>query len=222
MAAGGPKLLWGTANLFTHRRFMSGAATNPDPDIFAYSAATVITCMDATHKLGGEYYVQWGGREGYETLLNTDLRAERDHAGRFLLMEVEYKQIFKNIGMGTTVWSPLASGVLTDKYLKEFPKDTRLGMDGLEWLKDRSLTPASLEVTRKLNALALKLETSLPKLAIAWALKDPNVTSAILGASKVHHLEETLDAVNLLPSISDEVMENIETILGNKPAQPMF
>jgi xylose isomerase len=66
MAAGGPKLLWGTANLFTHRRFMSGAATNPDPDVFAYSAATVKTCMDATLKLGGENYVLWGGREGYE------------------------------------------------------------------------------------------------------------------------------------------------------------
>ncbi len=85
------RLLWGTANLFTHRRFMSGAATNPDPDIFAYSAATVKTCMDATHKLGGQNYVLWGGREGYETLLNTDLKKERDQAGRFLQMVVEYK-----------------------------------------------------------------------------------------------------------------------------------
>ncbi len=85
------KLLWGTANLFTHRRFMSGAATNPDPDVFAYSAATVKTCMDATHKLGGQNYVLWGGREGYETLLNTDLKRERDQAGRFLQMVVEYK-----------------------------------------------------------------------------------------------------------------------------------
>ncbi len=85
------KLLWGTANLFTHRRFMGGAATNPDPDVFAYSAATVKTCIDATHKLGGENYVLWGGREGYETLLNTDLKRERDQAGRFLQMVVEYK-----------------------------------------------------------------------------------------------------------------------------------
>lgn len=85
------KLLWGTANLFTQRRFMSGAATNPDPDVFAYSAATVKTCMDATLKLGGENYVLWGGREGYETLLNTDLRRERQQAGRFLQMVVDYK-----------------------------------------------------------------------------------------------------------------------------------
>ena len=85
------KLLWGTANLFSHRRFMAGAATNPDPEIFAWSAATVKNCMDATHKLGGENYVLWGGREGYETLLNTDLKRERQQAGRFLQMAVEYK-----------------------------------------------------------------------------------------------------------------------------------
>jgi xylose isomerase len=87
----GIKLLWGTANLFSHRRFMSGAATNPDPDIFAYSAATIKTCMDATIKLGGENYVLWGGREGYETLLNTDMGRERQQAGRMLQMAVDYK-----------------------------------------------------------------------------------------------------------------------------------
>lgn len=91
MAAGGTKLLWGTANMFTHRRWMSGASTNPDPDVFAFAAATVKSCMDATHKLGGENYVLWGGREGYETLLNTDLTSELDHMGRFLNMVVEYK-----------------------------------------------------------------------------------------------------------------------------------
>ena len=85
------KLLWGTANLFSHRRFMSGASTNPDPDVFAYSAATVKSCMDATHTLGGQNYVLWGGREGYETLLNTDMGQELDHMGRFLNMVVEYK-----------------------------------------------------------------------------------------------------------------------------------
>ncbi|WP_428928857.1 xylose isomerase [Marinibacterium sp. SX1] len=85
------RLLWGTANLFTNRRFMSGAATNPDPDVFAWSAATVKTCMDATHKLGGENYVLWGGREGYETLLNTDLTREAEQAGAFLSMVVDYK-----------------------------------------------------------------------------------------------------------------------------------
>ena len=87
----GTRLLWGTANLFSHRRYMSGAATNPDPDVFAFAAATVKSCMDATHKLGGENYVLWGGREGYETLLNTDMGTELDHLGRFLNMVVDYK-----------------------------------------------------------------------------------------------------------------------------------
>ena len=87
----GTKLLWGTANMFTHRRWMSGASTNPDPDIFAFAAATVKSCLDATHKLGGENYVLWGGREGYETLLNTDMGRELDHMSRFLSMVVDYK-----------------------------------------------------------------------------------------------------------------------------------
>lgn len=91
MEASQTKLLWGTANLFTHRRFMSGAATNPDPDVFAYSAATIKSCMDATIKLGGANYVLWGGREGYETLLNTDLTREADQAARMLEMVVNYK-----------------------------------------------------------------------------------------------------------------------------------
>ncbi len=85
------ELLWGTANMFAHRRWMGGASTNPDPDVFAYAAATVKTCMDATLRLGGQNYVLWGGREGYETLLNTDMGAELDHMGRFLNMVVEYK-----------------------------------------------------------------------------------------------------------------------------------
>ncbi len=91
MQSSGTRLLWGTANLFSHRRYMAGAATNPDPEVFAFAAATVKTCMDATHRLGGQNYVLWGGREGYETLLNTDMKQELDHMGRFLNMVVEYK-----------------------------------------------------------------------------------------------------------------------------------
>ena len=91
MAASGVGLLWGTANMFSHRRWMAGASTNPDPDVFAFAAATVKSCIDATHKLGGQNYVLWGGREGYETLLNTDMKRELDHMGRFLSMVVDYK-----------------------------------------------------------------------------------------------------------------------------------
>ena len=89
--ATGIKLLWGTANMFSHRRWMAGAATNPDPDVFAMACLSVREAMDATRKLGGANYVMWGGREGYETLLNTDLKAELDQMARFLSMAVDYK-----------------------------------------------------------------------------------------------------------------------------------
>lgn len=85
------RLLWGTANLFSNRRYMAGAATNPDPDVFAYAAAQVKNVLDVTHELGGANYVLWGGREGYETLLNTDLRRELNQLGRFLSLVVDYK-----------------------------------------------------------------------------------------------------------------------------------
>jgi len=98
------KLLWGTANLFSHRRFMAGAATNPDPEVFAYSAATIKSCMDSTRQLGGQNYVLWGGREGYETLLNTDLGRERAQAGRMLQMVVDYK--YKTGFKGTILIEP--------------------------------------------------------------------------------------------------------------------
>ena len=92
--------LWGTANLFTNPRYQAGAATNPDPEVFAYAAAQVAHCLEATHRLGGENYVLWGGREGYETLLNTDLRRELDQLGRFLAMVVEHKH---RIGFAGTI-----------------------------------------------------------------------------------------------------------------------
>lgn len=85
------RLLWGTANLFSHRRYMAGAATNPDPDVFTYAAGQVRAALEATHRLGGQNYVLWGGREGYETLLNTDMGRELDQLGRFVSMVVEHK-----------------------------------------------------------------------------------------------------------------------------------
>ena len=91
MAKANKKLLWGTANMFSNRRFMAGAATNPDPDMFAYCAAQVKHCLDVTKGLGGENYVMWGGREGYETLINTNIGQELKQAGRFLSLVVEYK-----------------------------------------------------------------------------------------------------------------------------------
>jgi len=91
MAETGVQLLWGTANLFSHPRYAAGAATNPDPDVFAYAAAQVKHALEATHRLGGANYVLWGGREGYETLLNTDLAKEADQLARFLSLVAEHK-----------------------------------------------------------------------------------------------------------------------------------
>ena len=102
------------------------------------------------------------------------------------------------------------------------PEGTRLGMAGLEWLKQRSLDPHRLSLCRKLNKLADDLGTSLAKLAIAWCAKNPNVSTVILGASKRHHLEETLTSLEIIPKITAEVNQQIEDILENKPEHPMF
>jgi xylose isomerase len=91
MATTRVRLLWGTANLFSHPRYMAGAATNPDPDVFRFAATQVRHCLEATQRLQGENYVLWGGREGYDTLLNTNLKQEQDQLGRFLSMVVEHK-----------------------------------------------------------------------------------------------------------------------------------
>lgn len=136
--------------------------------------------------------------------------------------EVEFKQLYKNFGMGTTIWSPLASGVLTDKYLNQFPEGTRLGMKGLEWLKENALTEERLEKVRELNKIALELGTSMPLLALAWCLKNPNVSTVILGASKVYHLEENLKALEIEKQLTDDVMAKIEAVLGNAPEHPMW
>lgn len=137
-------------------------------------------------------------------------------------VEVEYDHIYKTVGLGTTIWSPLGSGVLTKKYLNKFPEGTRLSIEGLDWLKERSLTPERLEKVRKISKIADELDTSIPKLAIAWCMKNPNVSTVILGASKVKQLEETLTSGDIVDKLTNEVMEQIENILDNKPEKPMF
>lgn len=137
-------------------------------------------------------------------------------------VEVEYSQIYKTVGLGTTIWSPLASGLLTDKYLNEFPEGTRLEMKELQWLKEKTLTEEKLDKVRALNKLALDMGTSLPKLAIAWCLNNKDVSTVILGASKPHHLEETLQSFELEDQFTTELTEQIEGILGNKPKHPPY
>jgi voltage-dependent potassium channel beta subunit len=133
-------------------------------------------------------------------------------------MEVEYQPIFNNIGMGTTIWSPLASGLLTGKYNEGIPDDSRLALEGFEWLKDKTYTEERIANIRNLKAVADDLHTSLATLAIAWCIHNPNVTSAIMGATKEAQLLENLKALEVYPKLTSEIINRIEAIMKTKPA----
>ena len=137
-------------------------------------------------------------------------------------VEVEYAQIYKTVGLGTTIWSPLCSGLLTGKYNDGFPKGTRLEIEGLEWLKDRTLVDQNLEKTRRLTSMAGDLGMSMAQMALLWCAKNRDVSTVILGASKTDQLEENLQAIDKLELLTTEVMEGIEEILQNKPIPPPF
>jgi len=137
-------------------------------------------------------------------------------------LEVEYNQIFKTVGLGTTIWSPLASGVLTGKYNDGIKEETRLTMEGLEWLKDKNLFEARIEKVKKLTTLAGDLGMSMPLFALSWCLKNPNVSTVILGASKTAQLEENLKAVEVYEKLDEGVMAQVEEILDNTPIRPAF
>ncbi len=144
------------------------------------------------------------------------------HRHRF---EVEYKPLYENFGMGTTTWSPLNSGVLTGKYLKDDPGKTRVGLPGLEWLKDSILgdnAEDKLNKVRKLNTLADGLSVTLPVLAVAWVLNNPRVSTCILGASQVEQLEENLNAADAVTLLTPDVLDRIEGILDNKPSETVW
>jgi len=138
-------------------------------------------------------------------------------------MEKDYLLLFRDFGLGTTIWSPLASGLLSGKYNNGIPEDNRLHIEGMEWLKERALgEPSKLDQTKTLAKLAGELGTSLAKLSIAWVVKNPHVSTAILGASKKEQLIENVKALEVLPLLTPEVMERIEIILNNKPVQAQF
>ncbi len=130
-------------------------------------------------------------------------------------LENEYLQIFKNIGLGTTIWSPLAAGVLTGKYNNGIPEDSRLAIVGFDWLKEKHLSDLKIEKVKKLQVIANELNVPLPSLAIAWTIKNPHVSTTILGATKAIQLTDNLKALDV--KISDETLEAIEAILDNKP-----
>ena len=132
-------------------------------------------------------------------------------------MDLDYLPVFQNVGMGTTIWSPLAAGFLTGKYLEGIPEGSRLAIPGFDWLKERWLQDEKIKKVKKLAEFAKKLDVSLASLAIAWTIKNPNVTTAILGATKREQLSDNLTALDTLKKLTPEVMEKIEKILQNKP-----
>ncbi len=137
-------------------------------------------------------------------------------------LENDYLEVFKNVGLGTTIWSPLASGLLTGKYNSGIPEDARLSIPGFEWLKDRTFVEEKLNKVRAYQELANELGCSMASLSIAWCVKNPNVTTAILGATKRHQLEENLKALDVLPLLTSEVMAKIDAIFGTKPVLPEY
>lgn len=138
-------------------------------------------------------------------------------------IEKDYLLLFRDFGLGTTIWSPLASGLLSGKYSDGMPTDNRLHIEGMDWLKERTLGDNSrIEKTKQLALLAKELGTSLAKLSIAWCVKNTNVSTTILGASKPEQLKETITSLEVLPLLTAEVVEKIENILQNKPVLATF
>jgi len=135
-------------------------------------------------------------------------------------MENDYLKVFRDIGLGTTIWSPLASGLLTGKYNEGVPGDSRIAIPGFEWLKERVLAKDKIEKVKKLRPVADKLGTNLATLSIAWCIKNPNVTTAILGATKKEQLEQNLKALELYPKLNEEILKEIDEIMGTKPILP--
>lgn len=138
-------------------------------------------------------------------------------------MEEEYLPLFKTFGLGTTIWSPLASGLLTGKYIDVMPEDSRVNLKNMVWLKDRLMgDEEKLNKVRALNQLALDAGITLTELALCWCLKNPNVSTVILGASKTEQLEQNLKCLDYMPKLTGDLIEKIEGILQNKPKLTEF
>lgn len=144
------------------------------------------------------------------------------HRERF---EVEYARLYSEIGLGTTIWSPLHSGILTGKYNDGIPEDSRLALEGYEWLQrmlESEEGQTRLEKVRQLTSVAQELGTTMARLALAWCLKNPDVSTVITGASRVEQVHDNMKALEVTEQLSGDVMEQIEDILQNKPEQPQF
>lgn len=132
-------------------------------------------------------------------------------------MESDFLPIFKSVGLGTTIWSPLASGLLTGKYNDGIPEGSRLALEGFEWLKDRTISNERLARVKELETVAKELNTTLATLSIAWCISNPHVTTAILGATKEEQLKENLKALEVYPKLTEEIKNRIDDIMQTKP-----
>lgn len=135
-------------------------------------------------------------------------------------VEKEYARLYTEIGLGTTIFSPLASGVLTGKYNKGIPEGTRATLKGYEWLRrhlESDTTRQNIEKVKLITPIADELGCSMAQVALAWCLKNQNVSSVITGASRPEHVSENLQSLDIVEKLTDEVMEQIETILDNRP-----
>jgi aryl-alcohol dehydrogenase-like predicted oxidoreductase len=137
-------------------------------------------------------------------------------------VDKEYLDVFRTVGMGTTTWSPLASGLLSGKYNEGIPKGSRFALAGFDWLKDKWITDDKLKKVKKLSEYAAKLNVTTAALSIAWCLKNPNVSTVILGATKKQQLLENIQSLDVLPLLTTDVMDKIEAIIKTKPVLPEF
>ncbi|MGL6266457.1 MAG: aldo/keto reductase [Chitinophagaceae bacterium] len=168
---------------------------------------------------------QWSGAEIMEAhrvaqqykLIGPSMEQPQYNMFERYKVEMDYQPVYKNAGLGTTIWSPLAAGFLSGKYLQGIPEDSRLAIKGFDWLKDRWLQEDKISKLKKLVLLADSLGVTMASLAIAWTIKNPQVTTAILGATKKEQLTENLKALDTFKLLSPELMVEIEKILLNKP-----
>jgi voltage-dependent potassium channel beta subunit len=177
----------------------------------------------------------WGTSEwSAQEILEAHVAAERYHLIGPAMEQPEYNlftrdkvekdflQIYKNFGLGTTIWSPLASGLLTGKYNEGIPEGSRLALEGFGWLKEKTYVESKIGKVKQLKNVADALGCSLAALAIAWCIANPNVTTAILGATRKEQLQQNIRALDVLPKLTSEVLLQIEEIVQTKPVQPEY
>ena len=133
------------------------------------------------------------------------------------IFEIEYDPIFKQLGYGTTIWSPLASGVLSGKYANGIPAGSRAALPGFDWLQEHQITAERIEKVKHLSVIAADLGCTMSQLALAWCLKNPNVSTVITGASRPEQVVENMKAIDVEDNLTPDVMEKIELVLDNKP-----